>query len=154
MKINYLIIPLITIFVSVFGSWLTSGGMDWYKTINVPSWTPLGSFIGAMWTTIYILTAISALMVWNSFPRDSRFSTIIWLFLANAFLNVLWSFVFFNQHLIGWATLEAGLLALSVFGLIFLIWPVSRIAASLLFLYAGWTSFATYVSYSVWLLNR
>ncbi len=153
MKINYLVIPLITIFISVFGNWLTSGGMDWYRTINLPEWTPPGSFIGAMWTVIYILTAISAVIVWNTFPRDGRFSAILWLFLANAFLNVLWSYIFFNQHLIGWATLEAVLLALSVFGLIFLIWPISRITASLLFLYAGWASFATYVSYSVWLLN-
>lgn len=154
MKVNYLFIPLFVIFISLFGSWLTSGGLDWYATINLPVWTPSGSFIGSMWTVIYILTAVSAVMVWNGFPRDSRFSAIIKLFLVNAFLNVLWSFIFFNQHLIGWATLEAGLLALSVFGLIFLIWPVSRIAASLLFLYAGWASFATYVSYSVWLLNR
>ena len=153
MKINYLVIPLITIFISVFGNWLTSGGMDWYRTINLPEWTPPGSFIGAMWTVIYILTAISAVIVWNTFPRDGRFSAILWLFLANAFFNVLWSYIFFNQHLIGWATLEAVLLALSVFGLIFLIWPISRITASLLFLYAGWARFATYVSYSVWLLN-
>lgn len=154
MKINYLLIPLITVFVSVFGSWLTSGGMDWYKTIRLPDWTPPGSFIGAMWTAIFILATISALIIWNSFPRDQRFWQIIWLFAGNAVLNVLWSYLFFNQHLFGPAVVEAALLALSVFCLIFLIWPVSSLAAALLFLYAGWASFATYISYIIWILNK
>lgn len=154
MKLNYLLIPLITIFVSVFGGWLTGRGMDWYKTIRLPSWIPSGSFIGGMWTIIFILATISVLTVWNSFPRDSRFWLIMYLFAGNAFLNILWSYLFFNQHLLGWATLEAGILGLSVFGLIFLIWPISISAASLLFLYAGWSSFATYVTYSVWIVNR
>lgn len=147
-------IPLLVAFVTSFGSWLTTGGMAWYETIRLPEWTPPGSFIGAMWTIIFILSAISLLIIWNSFPRDSRFWMIICLFAGNAFLNVFWSYLFFNQHLIGWATLEAGILALSVFVLIWLIWPVSLTAASLLFLYAGWSSFATYVSYSIWLLNK
>lgn len=154
MKLNYLLIPLIVAFVTAFGSWLTSGGMAWYKTVRLPEWTPPGSFIGAMWTVIFILTAISLIIIWNSFSRDSAFRMIISLFTVNAALNVFWSYLFFNQHLIGWATLEAGILALSVFGLIYLIWPISMTAASLLFLYAGWSSFATYVSYSIWILNR
>lgn len=154
MKLNYLLIPLIVASVMAFGSWLTSGGMTWYETIRLPEWTPPGSFIGGMWTVIFILTAVSLLMIWNSFPRDYRFWMIIYLLVGNAVLNVFWSYLFFNQHLIGWATLEAGILAMSVFGLIWLIWPVSLTAASLLFLYAGWSSFATYVSYSVWLLNK
>lgn len=154
MKLSYILIPFITFFIASFGGRLTDGGMDWYKTINLPSWTPPGSFIGAMWTVIFILATISALTVWNSFPRDSRFWMIIYLFAGNAILNVFWSYLFFNQHLLGWATLEAGILAMSVLGLIFLIWPVSVSAASLLFLYAGWASFATYVSYSVWFLNK
>ena len=154
MKLNYLIIPLITLLVSLLGSWLTSGGMEWYQKIKLPAWTPAGSVIGFAWTTIFILSTISALLVWNKFPRDKRFVWVIGLFFINAGLNIFWSWLFFNQHLIGWAAIEAALLGLSVVGLIILIGPISRLATWLLVPYAAWVAFATYLTYLIWTLNR
>ena len=156
MKLNYIIIPLIAILTAGIGSLLTSGGMNWYKSINLPSWTPAGSIIGAVWTTIFILSAASALIVWNisSNTGQSRLSWIAGVFIANAVLNIFWSYLFFNQHIIAPAIFEAGILGLSVIALIVLIWPISELAALLLFPYAGWVCFATYLTYSVWLLNR
>ncbi len=153
MKPNYIIIPLIAIFVAVIGSWLTSGGMDWYKTINLPAWTPPGSVVGAVWTTIFILSTISALLIWNKSPRNKRFWWIVAIFLINGGLNIFWSFLFFNQHLIGLSVFEAGLLDLSVIALIIFIWPVSRWASILLIPYVCWVAFATYLTYSVFVLN-
>jgi len=154
MKLNYLVIPLITLGVAWLGNWLTGGGMDWYQTIKLPAWTPPGSVIGFAWTIIFILGAISALIVWNKVPHQGRFWWIIIIFLINALLNIFWSFLFFNQHLIGPAVWEAGLLGLSVLVLIILIWPLSGRAAWLLIPYGGWVTFATYLTYMVWSLNR
>jgi tryptophan-rich sensory protein len=155
MRISYIIIPLITIAVSLIGSSFTSGGIEggWYESISKPSWTPPGSVIGTVWTIIFILTTISALILWKNAPRDTRFYILISVFLANAFLNVFWSYLFFSQHLIGYAVFEAALLGLSVIVLIVLAWPISRLAAYLLVPYAAWVSFAIYLTYSVWKLN-
>lgn len=153
MKLNYIIIPLVTFLTALLGSLLTSGGMNWYKTIGKPSWTPDGSLIGTVWTIIFILATISALIVFNKIPHDSRFKWIIAIFILNAVLNVLWSFLFFNQHLLGPAIFEAGLLGLSVLALIISIWPGSHLAASLLIPYAAWVFFATFLTYKVWSLN-
>lgn len=154
LKLNYLVIPLIAVFVSVFGSWLTDTGMDWYKTISLPEFTPPGSFIGIVWTIIFILTTISVLVVWNKFERNKIFWIIVVLFLANAFLNVFWSFLFFNQHLIGWSLIEMNILNLTTILLIIFIWPKSKFASVLLMPYAGWVAFATYLAYNIWLLNK
>jgi len=154
MKLNYVIIPLITLGVSWLGGRLTSGGMNWYQTIKLPAWTPPGSVIGFAWTTIFILSTISALIVWNRVSHQGRFWWIIIIFLINAGLNLGWSWLFFNQHLIGPAVWEAGLLGLSVVVLIILIWPFSRLAAWLLVPYGGWVIFATYLTYLIWALNR
>ena len=162
MKLYYIIIPLIAIAVAGLGSLLTNTGLtpatdsvlSWYQTIQKPNWTPAGSIIGVVWTTIFILTAISALIVWTKAPRDSRLTWIAVLFLVNAAFNVLWSFLFFNQHLLAVSIFEAALLGLSVMALIILIWPISRWASILLIPYAGWVIFATYLTYSVWLLNK
>ncbi|MBW2968908.1 tryptophan-rich sensory protein [Candidatus Woesearchaeota archaeon] len=154
MKINYIIIPLITIIISLLGSYLTNSGMDWYKTINLPSFTPAGSFIGIVWTIIFILTTISALIVWNNYSGADRFWLIIGLFIANAILNLTWSLLFFNQHLIFLAIIDAVFLDLSVIALMILIWPLSKLGAGLLLPYAIWTAFATYLNYRIWLLNK
>ena len=153
MKLNYFIIPLIVFLVAFTGSLITSGGMDWYKTINLPVWTPPGSVIGIAWTIIFILSAISALIVWNRFPRGRRFSWIFIIFGINALLNIFWSYLFFDKHLLNFALWEAGFLFISVVLLIILIRPVSRLAAILLYPYAIWGAFATYLTYTVWMLN-
>ncbi len=153
MKLNYVIIPLIAILVAVVGSYLTSGSMVWYRTLNLPSFTPPGWFIGLVWNVIFILTTVSALIVWNTMQKHDNFHIIIGLFVVNVLLNVFWSFLFFNQHLINAAMVEAGLLGFSVFALIVLIWPFSRLAAGLLIPYAVWVCFATFLNYVIWTLN-
>lgn len=154
-KLNYFIIPLFVLAAAWLGGWLTSSGIanGWYNTINKPTWTPPGSIIGAIWTIIFILSAISAVLVWNS-SHNSRFVWIITFFIINAVLNIFWSFLFFNQHLIFAAALEAILLELSVFALIILIWPISIMAAALLLPYAGWVIFATYLTFYISALNK
>jgi tryptophan-rich sensory protein len=150
----YIFIPLVTVVVSVIGSRFTASGMDgWYMSLDLPAIAPPGVFIGIAWTVIFILTTIAALLVWRHHEPSGRFYAIWSLFLINAGLNVFWSFLFFNQQLIGPAVVEAAVLGLSVVGLIVLIWPVSRLAATLLIPYAGWVTFATYLNYLIWQMN-
>lgn len=152
-KANYVIIPLITVAVSVIGSWITDLGMDWYQILNIPSYTPSGSLIGAVWTVIFILSTISALLVWNFSKRNKRFWWIVGIFIANAFLNVFWSALFFGLNLIGVSIIEMIILEFTVLALIFLTWPISKPASILLFPYAGWVAFAAYLAYNIWKIN-
>lgn len=154
LKLNYFIIPLITFAVAYFGGRVTSTGMDWYRTINLPSWTPSGAIIGAVWTTIFILTAISAILVWNKGMDIKNFKLIMVFFILNAMINFAWSYLFFGKHLIGADIFVAGLLEISVLVLIVLIWPISKLASGLLFPYSAWVFFATYLNYLIWSLNK
>ncbi|HPI78245.1 MAG TPA: tryptophan-rich sensory protein, partial [bacterium] len=65
MKLNQIVIIGVVLLLSFAGGQFTSSGMDWYRTIQLPEWTPPGSVIGIVWTTIYILTAISAIIAWR-----------------------------------------------------------------------------------------
>jgi translocator protein len=159
MRKNFIFIPLVTIIVAIVGSVITSHGMDWYATVLKPDFTPPGKTIGMVWTVIFILSTISALIFWNihkpygRLPQNARFSFVVFFFLANAFLNVFWSYLFFSQHLIYQAFYEAVVLDLTVIMLIILMWRVSKWASLLLFPYAIWTAFASYLTLSVWMLN-
>lgn len=151
---RFILIPLAVVAVAISGALLTSGGMVWYKTINLPSFTPPGIAISLVWTAIFILTTISAFIFWEKVPRGKLLTWTAAVFVLNGLLNIFWSFLFFNRHWLGAAIWEAGALDLSVIALIILIWPVSRAAAILLLPYTAWTTFATYLTYVVWSLNR
>lgn len=153
MKINYITIPFVALAVSFCGSLVTTQGMDWYKSLNLPGFTPPGALIGAVWTVIFILTAISALIFWNKKVHDKNRKLIIALFVANAALNLLWSVLFFGFHLIGWSIIEMFALNLTTFGLIMFLWQNYLASSLLLFPYLAWVTFATYLAYSVYALQ-
>jgi len=146
-------IPFITILIAVAGRSLTTNGLIWYKTIKKPSWTPSGMIIGLVWTTIFTLAAISALIVWNLHSEDADIS-ISMLYLANGGLNLLWSYIFFTRHRLGLAIIEATALNITTIILMILIWPFSIVASLLLLPYVLWVSFATYLAAVIWKLNR
>jgi benzodiazapine receptor len=153
MHISYILIPLITILVASIGSILTTRSVaTWYRTIRKPSWTPPGAVIGAVWTVLYILAAISALVVWNLSSPVS--AVVASLFILNAVVNVFWSYVFFYLHKMGPAIWVCLFLELTIILLIWLIAPLSLVAAWLLVPYAAWVTFASYLNYRVWEMNR
>jgi len=153
-KASYVVIPLLTILVAIIGGWFTSAGLEsWYDLLIQPDIAPPNYVFGPVWTSIYILATISVIIVWEKAKLSWRYETIIGLFIANALLNILWSFLFFYLHLLGWALLEMIVLNLTTLALIILIWPISRVASLLLTPYLVWVSFATYLAYLIMVLN-
>lgn len=152
---NYFLIPVLVFSTLWVGSFFTTIGIEsgWYNTIYRPVWTPPGVAISGAWILIFTLFVFSALIVWNSMPRTKRFLSILYLFCLSAVLNMLWSYLFFVEHNLVLATLDAALLALSVAASIYLLWPSARWSALFLIPYLAWVIFATYLTYHTSLLN-
>jgi benzodiazapine receptor len=151
MHLSTIVIIFVAIAVSVIGSAMSRRGVKtWYPTIKKPSWTPPGSIIGAVWTILYTLTAISAILLWDIEPRPAGFSLIAAMFVLNALVNLSWSYVFFVKHKIGFAIWVSLFLDLTVVVLIQLIAPVAPVAAWLLVPYAAWVTFASWLNYRIW----
>jgi tryptophan-rich sensory protein len=106
-----------------------------------------------IWTLIFVLTTISAILFWIRGFRNKKFWIVIALLLVNGILNAFWSFLFFGFHLIGASILEMIVLEITTILLIILIRPTSRLASILLYPYAIWVAFATYLAYSTFILN-
>jgi len=155
LKPNYFIIPLITIATALLGSLLTNIGMSWYDaTLIRPELTPPKIAFPIAWTTIFILTALSALIFWNKSGKKVKMKKwISIIFLINAILNILWTFLFFYSQAIEAALVEMIFLEATVLTLIFLIWKISKTAACLLLPYFIWVGFATYLTYEIVRLN-
>lgn len=153
-KLNYLVIPLVTILVAFFGNYFTAQGLNgWYDQLIKPQWTPSGGFIGGMWTFLYMLVTGVVLIFWNKFKRAKHFKVIIGLFILNAILNATWSMLFFDFNLLFTSLIHIIILNLTIIALIVLIWPESKKLSVALIPYIGWVSVATALNYSIWVLN-
>lgn len=153
MKINYFVIPLITFAVAWLGRTVTMAGMDWYQTLTLPAFAPPGEIIGLVWAVIYTLTTIAFLLVWNRLKRGRFFWLIVLIFAFNAYVNFLWSYLYFGINNIGVAIYGAVLIFVSVLVLIVLLWKKLKEASYLLIPYALWVLFATFLNYIIWTLN-
>ena len=152
-KWNYLLIPLIAIIVAVVGSLLTNMGMGRYATLNLHPLTPPGSLIGIVWTFIFICATLSALSFWKNFPHGKLFTRITRLFIINAVLNVLRSWIFFVNHWPVFAFVEMIILWLVTFALFLLLLRKNKISARLLLPYLIWVILASFFAYQVIILN-
>jgi tryptophan-rich sensory protein len=152
-KLNYLFIPLFVVITASAASYFADVGRAWYKTINLPQWTPSNSVMVIAWVLIFVLTSLSVLIIWNKYSTQKSFSAIMWLFVLNALLNVGWNILFFTQQQIGLAFFQALLLVVNIVLLIVLIWRFCPFAACLLFPYSLWVGFATALTFNVWMLN-
>jgi tryptophan-rich sensory protein len=153
LKINYLLIPLFVLITASAASYFADVGRAWYKTINLPEWTPPNSLMVLAWTIIFVLSSLSILIVWNKYSSAKNFGLVISLFVLNAVFTVGWNILFFSQQQIGLAFFLAVLLIVNLFLLIYLIWHYSPLAAYLLIPYSVWVLFSTVLTFNVWMLN-
>jgi benzodiazapine receptor len=138
--------------VAVLGGLSTDLGA-WYANLRRPSWQPADHWFGPAWTLIFALCALSAAEAWRALrdPRARQWLLVAWS--ANAFLNVLWSLLFFRLQRPDRALAEVVLLWLSIVLLIVLSARASRRAAWLLVPYLAWVSFAATLNLAVVRLN-
>jgi tryptophan-rich sensory protein len=152
-KLSSIVIIAVVVAVSVAGNVFTSSGMEWYRTLQLPAFTPPGGVIGIVWTLIYIMVAIAAILIWQVRDSSAAFKWLIALLVFNAILNALWSWVFFGIHQLGLAVAEMTLLNLTNLLIIILSWNRQRIASLLFIPYFAWVCFATYLAVAIWRLN-
>ncbi|MDO8183379.1 MAG: tryptophan-rich sensory protein [bacterium] len=103
---------------------------------------------------VFALAGVAVFYLWTKYqPREIRFWFIITLLVSNVVLNVLWSFLFFTERMLGAATINAGALLIITSFIIFLAWPNAKKSSLLLLPYGLWLVAVSYMSYVVWALN-
>jgi tryptophan-rich sensory protein len=137
----------------LLGQYFTGHGMQWYATLQLPNFTPSGWFIWIVWTTIFILGALSVILFCSRAEHDKKFGIAITLFIDNAILNVLRTWLFFVKHLFLWSIIEMILLWIVTVILIIAVWPRSKWSSLLLIPYAIWLIVATYLAIGICILN-
>jgi len=135
------------------GLFTVTGVDSWYQTINKPSWNPPGWVFGPVWTTLYVMMGIALYLIWKSGADKPVKKTAFILFAIQLTLNFFWSFIFFDQHQVGWALVEIIAMWFMILLTIFAFARVSNAAAWLMVPYISWVSFASILNYTIWRLN-
>ncbi len=125
---------------------------DWYPRLRKPPGTPPSWVFGPVWTTLYVLMAVSAWLVWRQYGWGARAALLI--FAAQLALNLAWSGIFFGARQIGCAFAEIVILWLAILFNIVIFYPLDSIAAWLLAPYLLWVTYASYLNCGIWLRNR
>jgi len=132
----------------------------WYAGLAKPALNPPAWVFGPAWTTLYALMGVSLFLVWKQHShilenvRMLRMWKIgIAAFFVQLSLNAVWSIIFFGLHSPGWALADIALLWLAIVWTIAVFYKISKPAAYLLLPYILWVSFASYLNYSIWMLN-
>ncbi len=134
------------------GLWTGSEIPRWYRTLTKPSFNPPSWIFGPVWTTLYLLMAIAAWLVFNASASSAR-TLGLTLFLVQLALNLAWSWIFFRKHALGAAALEASILWCTIGATTVLFSQVSAPAAWLMAPYWAWVTFASVLNATIWHLN-
>ncbi len=148
--IKYTVIFLIINFAALgIGGWLMANGpqTDWYINLNQAPWTPPGWLFGVAWTTIMICFSIFMAYLYTQTPTKE----VLILFSLQFILNVIWNYIFFNQHLIGLGLLVIVALTFLMFYFFFRFNTLS--ARYLLLPYVIWLCIATSLNGYIFLNN-
>jgi len=144
---------LITAVAAALGSLASLDAAAFYQSLMRPDWSPPASVFGPVWTTLYVLMAIAAWLVWRERARV-RVQPALTLYVAQLGVNALWSWLFFVWHRGLAAFADIVLLWILLVATLVAFWRVRRLAAALLLPYWLWVTFAALLNVRVWQLNR
>ena len=146
-----LAIPLAT---GAFSAFLTRGGMRSFKSVAQPPLSPPAWVFPVAWTLLYLMMGLSSYLVLTSTASPARRERALTVYALSLAVNFLWPIVFFTMRFY-----------FAAFLLLLALWVLAAIAAllfsciddkagRLMIPYLVWLSFAAYLNFGVWLLNR
>jgi translocator protein len=126
----------------------------WYAGLKKPRYTPPNRAFGPVWTTLYILMAISVFLVWQKGIESDGVLIAFVLFWIQLVINAIWSVIFFGMKSKGGGVITIILLWLLILATIATSFRVSGWAGALLVPYIVWVSVASYLNIGIWILNK
>lgn len=132
----------------ILGSFATMASVKgWYLTDLIkPSFNPPSWVFGPVWTLLFLLMGISLYLVWD------KKNNLFW-FWIQLVLNIFWSYLFFGFRSPDLAFYEIIFLWVAIFITIVKFWKYNKTASILLWPYLAWVSFASFLNYSIMILN-
>ena len=144
---------LLTVGLGTLSSLFTISQIStWYATLIKPSFNPPNFLFAPVWVILYSLMAISFYIIWNKEPSEKRDKALT-LFIVQMVFNILWSFIFFNQHELFLAFLDIVLMWIFIVLSMISFYKISPKASLLLIPYIIWVTYASILNLAIWNFN-
>lgn len=127
--------------------------LTWYNALNKPAFSPPTWVFGPVWTVLYILMAISGIIIWQKGIKSKNVKHAMKLFFIQLILNLMWSPIFFGLHEIFLSLITIIVMWYFIYKTIKAFGKIDKVAAYLLLPYISWVSVAAILNLSIWLLN-
>ena len=151
----YVISILIALGVGGLSAFLTRGNMDVYDKIVTPPLAPPGILFPIVWTILYVLMGISSARIYIEGKEGNAFvSDALKVYALQLIVNFFWSIIFFNMQAYLFAFIWLILLWVLIIVMIRKFYPIDRLAAWLQVPYFLWVTFAAYLNFAIFMLNR
>lgn len=146
----YLKAILIPLIIGGIVGWIISGFID-YNSLVQPPLAPPSILFPIMWSILYVLMGVSyGILDSNSLVDSSINSIYYW----QLFVNALWSIFFFVLKWRFFSFLWILLLLVLVIIMTIKFHKKNKVAGFLQIPYILWVSFATYLNFAIYLLNK
>jgi len=148
----YVISVFIALAIGFLSGIVTSRGMPAYEQLMKPSLNPPSIVFPIVWPILYILMGIGAAIIWKS--TDETRETALSIYAFQLAFNAIWSIFFFGfgTYLLSFIWLI--LLWILILMMIVSFYRIKPIAGLIQIPYLLWVSFAGYLNFAIWQLNR
>lgn len=152
--VPFIICLIIPLAVGAIGGFFTMESVKtWYTTLNKPSFNPPNYLFGPVWSTLYAIMGVASYLVWKKRNVAKNYTLAASVYFIQLILNLMWSFIFFYQQQIGFALIEIIILLIAIIINSVLFYRINKVAGLLYIPYIMWVSFATVLTYSIYMLN-
>lgn len=152
---SYITSILIALAVGGLSALATMNNMDIYSQLKTPPLAPPAILFPIVWTILYILMGISAEMIYNSSTASApQKKSALYTYALSLFFNFFWSIFFFNFRWLFFAFIWLLILLFLIIRTIMKYYKINPLAAYLQIPYLLWVTFAAYLNFSIWWLNR
>ena len=144
---------LVCLGAGAVGSLFTMPALDgWYAALRKPPWNPPNWVFGPVWSTLYLLMAVAAWLVWRRAGFGGA-SAALSLFAAQLIFNVAWSWLFFGLRSPGLAFGGIVVLWVAIVATVVSFAQTTAAAAWIMTPYLAWVTFASALNLAIWRLN-
>ena len=133
---------------------LTRNSMIVYNNLKKPIFTPPAGIFPIMWTILYILIGIAAYRIYMNNKTGKDDKGAYFYYLIQLSINFLWSIIFFNLRLYGISFILIIILLILIVLTTIKFFKVDKIAGALMIPYILWVSFASMLTFFIWMLNE
>lgn len=149
--IKSIALPLL---VGVIAGLLTRGAMQEFGVLTKPPLSPPGWLFPVVWTILYTFMGISAYIIKTSDASTEQIDDALMIYRYQLIVNFLWSIFFFNFQWYFFSFIWILLLWVLIILMIRSFDKISKTAAYLNIPYLLWVTFAAYLNFGIWWLNR